>query len=65
MNKAPDSTLWNKPRGEWTALPRAAVTDAVIKEIQSAIQTPDDNSRERLERFSVSLSEETLRSRVW
>lgn len=65
MSKAPESTLWNKPSNEWTALPRATVTDAVMKEIQTAIQTPDDSSRERLERFNVPLSEETLRSRIW
>jgi hypothetical protein len=65
MDKASDSTLWNKPSSEWTALPRAAVTDAVMKELQSAVQATDDSSRERLERFNIPLSEETLRSRVW
>lgn len=60
MNKAPESTLWNKPSNEWTALPRAAVTDAVMKEIQSAVQTPDDSSRERLERFNTAKGNNVL-----
>jgi hypothetical protein len=65
MNNASESTtLWNKPSSEWTSLPRAHVTDKVMDDIRAAIQAPEDNSRERLDRFNIPVSEETLRSRV-
>lgn len=56
-------TAWNKPRNEWTPLPRADITAELRREILDAVKSSGD-APERLDRFNTQVSEETLRCRV-
>lgn len=64
MKNPSEYTAWNKPRDEWTQLPRATITDQIRDEILKAVQCSREAS-ERLDRFNTQVSEETLRCRVW
>ena len=56
-------TAWNKPRNEWTQLPRVDITVEIRDEILEAARFSEDVP-EHLDRFSTQVSEETLRCRV-
>jgi len=34
-------TLWNKPRSEWTALPKMVITPDIERKIEEALNDPE------------------------